>query len=78
MAKAGGKKCNCNPGWLIVAVVLLTLGLYALVAGFSAQFQQGAGASTVLPWYFVGILLVVFGKLTKWKSHGTCPVHSMR
>lgn len=79
MAKARPKasrssRCNCNPGWLLVGVILLTIGLYGVVAGFVEQFA-GAGPSAVLPWYFVGILLIVFGKLSKWKSHAACPVH---
>ncbi len=76
-SRPSGKKCSCNPGWLIVAVILLAIGLYGVVGGFIAQ-NAGFSVSTVLPWYFVGILLLVFGKMCKWKSHGACPAHGMK
>jgi len=75
-AAPAGKKCTCNPGWLLIALILLTLGVYSLAAGFTWQFT-GYMASPVLLAYFVGILLVMFGKMSKWKSHNACSVHSM-
>lgn len=71
---ARSAKCSCNPGWLILAVILFAIGLYGVVGGFVAQ-NAGATATTVLPWYFIGILLIVFGKLAKWKSCGMCTMH---
>lgn len=75
--KSAKGKCSCNVGWLIIALVLLTVGLWGVVAGFTAQFG-GAAAATVLPWYFVGLLLIVLGKWAKWNAHGRCTVHGMR
>ena len=60
-------KYNYNPGWLVLGVILFAIGLYGVVGGFVAQ-NAGAGPSVVLPWYFVGVLFIVFGKLAKWKS----------
>jgi len=72
-------KCNCNPGMLLVALVLMSVGVYLLVAGFAAQLRAESlsmqVAMNILPWYFLGFLVVVLGKMAKWKSHGTCPVH---
>lgn len=75
-------KCTCNLGMLLVALVLMSVGVYFLVAAFATQLGAGAAgqlsqqtAMAVLPWYFVGFLVIVLGKMAKWKSHGTCPVH---
>ncbi len=73
-------KCNCNLGLMIVAWILFALGLWALVGGFATQFASAAPTAVngaVLGWYFLGILLFGVGKMVKWKSHGTCPVHKM-
>jgi len=76
-------KCSCNLGYLVLALILFTLGLFSLVAGFGWQFNSvsrtGDGAAgMVLVAYFVGFLLVAFGKMAKWKSHAECKVHSMK
>ena len=75
---ASGKKCSCNPGFMVIAWILMALGLWALVAGFATQFTSSAPAAvnvTVLGWYFAGILLISLGKMCKWK--GCCSVHAM-
>jgi uncharacterized membrane protein HdeD (DUF308 family) len=61
---------------MVLAIVLLTLGLYSVVAGFVMQFSF-ASVSAVIPAYFVGVLLLVFGKLSKVKSHSVCEVHAV-
>jgi len=77
------KKCTCNLGMMIVAVALFALAVFVLVAGFSRQFGvpiSGYDAQWVvinLAIYFVGFLLMVFGKMAKWKAHGNCPAHKM-
>ena len=79
MAKNG--KCSCNAGFLLVALVLLSVGAFALVAAFATQLRADplsqATAMSVLPWYFVGFLVMFLGKMAKWKAHGACPVHKM-
>ena len=76
MAKTSGK-CTCNPGWLILALIFFSFGLYALVGGFAGQFGSNWSPAQILAWYFVGFLLVAVGKMLKWKSHGACTVHKM-
>ena len=68
-------KCACNPGWLIVAAILGTLGIYALVAGFRGQFNGIYDAGSVLLMYFVGILLVTAAKISKIKCNSVCTIH---
>lgn len=80
MAKANAAKsakCTCNPGWLILALIFFSVGLYAVVGGFVGQFTGSQSSQYILAWYFVGFLLIAIGKMLKWKSHGTCPVHKM-
>lgn len=67
-------KCSCNAGWAIVALILGTIGLWGVVAGFTMQFG-GAEAVQVLPWYFVGLLLIMLAKMSKHKCCGMCHVH---
>ncbi len=77
---AGAARCTCNYGYMIVALILLTIGLYLIVAGFAWQFNSASrlgdgAAGMVLAAYFIGMLIVVFGKMAKWKAHGDCKVH---
>ena len=72
---AVAKKCTCNLGYMVVAWILFAIGLYLLVGGFAAQFQSTAITAEALVWYFVGIVVLGLGKMSKWKSHGMCPVH---
>ena len=80
-AKVSGKsgaKCTCNLGLMIVSWILFALGLWALVSGFTAQFNSAMPTAVnvaVLGWYFLGILLVGIGKMAKWKAHAMCSVH---
>jgi len=74
---AVAKKCTCNLGYMVVAWILFALGLMALVSGFTGQFTGTVAAATVFVLYFVGILLFFLGKVSKWKGHGSCPVHKM-
>jgi hypothetical protein len=80
MAAMRKGKCTCNLGWWIVALVVATFGVWAVAAGFIAQFNAGAApslatAQAVAPWYFGGLLLIGISKMVKWKSHGVCPMH---
>ena len=79
MAKAAmartGKKCTCNLAYMVVAWILFAIGLYFLAGGFVGQFTGSSSAGFVLFAYFVGFVILTLGKMAKWKSHGTCPVH---
>ncbi|MCX6815762.1 MAG: hypothetical protein NT120_02840 [Candidatus Aenigmarchaeota archaeon] len=80
MPKAS-EKCTCNWGYIIVAWILGAIGIWALVAGFATQFTSGyptAVNTTVLVWYFVGLLLVTLAKMLKCKSFGACTAHGMK
>ena len=85
---ARGAKCTCNYGLVFVALVLFSLALYGLVNAFAlhlldvnltAQDQAAkSGFAVLLMWYFAGFLLLMVGKMVKWKAHGNCPVHRIR
>ena len=71
-------KCRCNPGFGILAVILFAVGLWALAAGFLAQFKSADPTAvnvTILGWYFAGFLLLGVGKIAKWKGCGSCGTH---
>ena len=81
IANASSKKCSCNLGYLVIALVLFTLGIFLLVAGFGWQFNSstklGDGLiGMVFASYFVGLLLIALGKMAKWKCCGTCSYHN--
>lgn len=66
-------KCTCNPGWMLIAIILASLGIYGVAAGFVAQFY-GLPASLSLPGYFIGLILLMFAKLAKMKGCA-CMMH---
>ena len=78
---AKDKKCECNWAWWIGSLILLTIGVWALAAGFISHLHAAVPtdietAKAVAPWYFGGLLLVGLGKMAKWKSHGACQAHN--
>ena len=73
---ARSARCTCNPGFMILAVILFTLGIYSIAAGFIAQFNYAA-AGPVLVWYLIGVVLIAIAKMAKWKSFTSCPAHTM-
>ncbi len=76
MPKANNK-CSCNPGLMVIAWILISLGIWSVVGGFALQI--GSGAPTAMNvnvlWYFLGVLLIWAGKMAKWKSCGACMSH---
>ena len=77
------KKCSCNMGMWIVSIILMTVGLWTVVSGFVIQFGIGSVpiatvAQAVMPWYFVGLLFLGFGKMAKWKAFCACNAHGRR
>ena len=74
------KKCTCNPLLAVVALVLLALGLYFLVWGFTVQ-RSCTMSWSVWCWnalflYAVGLVSLALGKMAKLKG-GSCAVHKM-
>ncbi len=57
-------------GNMIVALVLMTLGLWFLVGGFVTQLQVTGRTFDwmVAVWYFIGLALLWYGKMWKMKS----------
>jgi len=78
MAKA--EKCSCMPGMGLLALILITAGIYFLVWGFYNQ------STTLLSWsmwnwesmlyYLIGLLLVWCGKMAKHSGCHNCTMHS--
>jgi membrane-bound ClpP family serine protease len=72
------KKCSCNWGLWIVALILMTIGFWALVTGFIMHFTSTAAlsvtAQAVMPWYFAGFLVFGLGMMAKWKAC-SCGMH---
>lgn len=72
------QECKCNWGFMIVAWVLMTIGIFLLVGGFTAQFNSKADYLTILGWYFVGLLVMFLGKMAKHKANCLCTMHSKK
>lgn len=68
-------KCDCSYGKLFFGVALMAIGTFAFVNGLGLQLNGTGWQSMVMPWYFGGILLWVFGKWMKVKS--CCSMHGM-
>ena len=76
-------KCNCNKVYVLVSMVLMSLGLFVLVKAFASQLGMVAvdtmtAAIALVPWYFVGVLLVMLGKMAKCKAGCMCSLHGMK
>lgn len=77
VAKKSGAKCSCNVGVGIVSLILFAVGLWIIVNGFITQWNSPDTSNwwTVMLWYLVGFVVLVLGKMAKWKAHGGCQVH---
>ena len=74
----GDGKCACNLGMMGLAVIVMTLAVWALAGGFIAQFNSTTPTAFdvgILVWYLVGFVLLMVAKMCKWKAHENCPVH---
>ena len=74
MVQGGSSKCN--PGKVILSVILMAVGALVGVQGFVMQLGlDGAWDTNAMGWiigyYFVGILLIGVGKMMKCKC-GMC------
>ena len=75
-------------GHTVVALVLFSLALYALVNAFALHLADVnaalsgiptlTGPGMLLAWYFIGVLVLTIAKIVKWKSHPGCPVHGSK
>ena len=69
------KKCTCNLGYVIVALVLMAIGLWALVQAVYMQWNNMAPMTTLLGWYFGAVVVLGIAKMLKVK--GGCSAHGM-
>lgn len=76
----GGATCKCTPGgfvWLIIGVIVLAIGFWALIKGVQMQWNAGGLFSWMIVfWYALGFLVLCIGKMVKMKGCSGCPVHS--
>ncbi|MBS3052143.1 MAG: hypothetical protein J4428_02120 [Candidatus Aenigmarchaeota archaeon] len=69
-------KCTCSFLHLLIALLLMSLGLFLVLGGVGVQFSGGWSRYTsVLPLYFFGLLLLVVGKFVKRLSYCNCSAH---
>lgn len=76
------RKSKMNPGWGILAAIIVAVGIFFVVQGFVVQLgisSQSTDAWNIMNWtadsfgwvfayYFVGIVLIGIGKMIKWKA----------
>lgn len=67
-------KCNCNPVFIFIYVIVGALTLWLLSSAFILQFND-AGAVQVFPWWFAAVLVGYIAKMCKWKSCENCGAH---
>lgn len=74
-------KCECKPVVGVLGMILLAAGIYFLVWGFKVQMATiiswGSWSWKAILFYLVGLFLVGFGKMLKYKGYECCTVHSM-
>jgi len=77
---SGGMTCKCTPGgfaWLILGVIVLALGFWALIKGLMMQWGGSMDWMRIAFWYALGFLVLCIGKMVKMKGCSGCPAHSM-
>ena len=70
--------CQCDMGMSLIAWVVMALGLWFLAGGFIGQFN-GFGTPfdwSILVWYFLGVVLLSFGKMWYVQSCVACDLHA--
>ena len=77
------EKCGCRPIVGILSIVLMTLGIYFLVWGFWVFMMQTKGTVSWSLWnwssllsFFIGVILMGFGKMAHHKGYANCKIHS--
>jgi hypothetical protein len=72
-------KCGCRPILGLSGIVLVALGIYAVVWGFLFQASSILAIKEVLITllaYLVGVFLLGFGCMLKYKGYNCCSIHS--
>ncbi|MBI2085392.1 MAG: hypothetical protein HYT71_02680 [Candidatus Aenigmarchaeota archaeon] len=82
MAGKGKAVCNCNIGLMLVAKAISAVGIFVLIAGIGAQLAVGLTGQnslalymSILPLYFVGLVVKELGKIVGMESHRNCGLH---
>jgi len=70
------EKCECRPIIGFGSIILMALGLYFLVWGFSIQTKALSWSWSALVCYLVGVVLVGFGKIAHKKGYAECKLHN--
>ena len=71
---------DCKLGMMLSALVLMAVGLYSLVWGFSLQTSSPLSISNWMPivCYLIGLVLLGIGKKMKWRALGGMPEHKVK
>ena len=83
MVKAKGMKvtgagptCKCTPAglvWLVIGVVVVALGLWAIIKAIQMQWGAGGAFSwNLIFWYSLGLIVLLVGKMLKCKACPAC------
>lgn len=74
------EKCTCRPIVGILSLILMTAGLYFLLMGFvialSSAISWNVWSVECMLSLLVGVVLVSFGKMAKYKGFDCCKLHS--
>ncbi len=73
-----GKTCSCGPVsflWMLIAAAVYAVGTYVLVMAVQTQWLGVGDFVSVAPWYAVGFVILLVGKITKWKAVEGCEAH---
>jgi hypothetical protein len=76
--KTKNEKCVCNPSWGAIAAIVFAIAAFLGVQGFAMQLQTtGFADMTTIAWiigyYFAAFILVLVGKMLKYKA--VCDMH---
>ncbi len=78
-----GATCNCNMGLMLIAKAVSSVGIFILVAGLGAQLAVGLTGQnslglymSILPLYFVGLVVKGLGKIVGMESRRKCGIHA--
>lgn len=72
------KGCSCSMGKMLIGVIIMAAGLYAIVQGFYSQTNfEGTSMFQIFLYYVVGIFLFCVGKFFKKASYMCCEAHNM-
>lgn len=72
-------KCNCKPGMGIVALILAVAGFYSIILGIKTQWASSVVYNnwSAMLYYLIGIVVLAFAKISKWKAFNCCDAHKV-